>query len=115
MSTFVPPFCGVSDDSIVADALPFPRASRARADSFARRAASSLSSRFTSVLNESEIGPSFTAIVAFQFSSSTVSSSVAPGMHGMIRGTSIRSAHARSGGVGTSKEFSSFTRPRAPP
>jgi hypothetical protein len=30
-------------------------------------------------------------------------------MHGMIRGTSISSAHACSGDAGTSNEFSSFT------
>src|SRR6266568_4312398 len=61
-------------------------------------------------MNDSEIGPSLTAIVAFQCESSTVSSSFAPGMHGMMRGTSISSAHACSGGAGTSNEFSSFRR-----
>ena len=113
MSTRVPPFCDVSDDSIVACALPRPRASRALADSFARRDASSASSRFTSAANVSEIGPSFTLTVAFQLASSIVSSSFAPGMHGMMRGTSIRSAHAASGAAGTSNVFSSRIR-RAP-
>ena len=98
-----PPLCGVRDDSIVADALPRPRASRAFADRVARCATSSTSSRLTSVLNDSEMGPSLTAIVAFQFSSSTASSTVAPGIHGMTRGTSISSAHACSGGADTSE------------
>jgi hypothetical protein len=55
------------------------------------------------------MGPSFTCIVAFQLESSTTSSSVAPGMHGTMRGTSMSRSHARSGGAPTSNEFSSFT------
>src|SRR5262249_42239640 len=73
------------------------------------RAVASASSRLTSVLNDSAIGPSFTAIVAFQVVSSTCSSSVAPGMQGTTRGTSISRAHTCSGGAATSNEFSSFT------
>jgi hypothetical protein len=42
-----------------------------------RDAQTSSSSRATSVMNDSEIGPSLTAIVAFQCRSSTVSSSFA--------------------------------------
>ena len=60
-------------DSIVACAAPRPRVSRALAESVALRAASSASSRLTSVSNVSEIGPSFTFSFAFQFESSTVS------------------------------------------
>ena len=77
------------------------------------RLASSTSVRLQSVANVSPIGPSFTCIVASQFESLTVSSSLAPGMHGMIRGTSMRRAQAFSGGASTWNEFSSFK--RAPP
>ncbi len=114
MSTRVPPFCGVSEESIVADALPRPRASRAFADSLVLRADASASSRLTSVLNESEIGPSLTAIVAFQVESSISSSRLAPGMHGITRRTSINRSQTCSGRAGTSNEFSSFTRPEQP-
>jgi hypothetical protein len=104
----------VSDESIVADALPRPRASRAFADSLVFRAAASASSRLTSVLNVSAIGPSLTAIVAFHVVSSISSSSFAPGMHGITRWTSISRSQTCSGWAGTSNEFSSFTRPEQP-
>jgi hypothetical protein len=49
-----------------------------------------------------------TETFAFQFESSTVSVSWAPGMHGTTRGTSIRRFHAVSREAATSKEFSSW-------
>ncbi len=69
----------------------------------------SAASRVTSASKLSAIGPSLTASFAFQCSSSTVSVSVAPGMHGITRGTSISSAQAASGVASTSNEFSIFT------
>ena len=48
-------------------------------------------------------------VLPFQVRSSTTSVSSAPGMHGTIRGTSFKSAQARSGGAGTSKLFSNRT------
>ena len=108
-STRVPSSSCESEDSIVACAAPRPRDSRALAESVALRAASSVSSRLTSVSNASEIGPSFTFSFAFQFESSTVSVSVAPGMHGITRGTSISRSHAFSGATGTSNELSIFS------
>ena len=108
MSTRVPPPAASSLDSTVARACPRPRASRPVADSFTVRVASSASSRATSVRNVSEIGPSFTFILAFQWVSSTASVSSAPGMQGTTRGTSSSRSHAASGEAGTSNEFSSF-------
>ena len=94
---------------MVALARPRLRVSRALAPSTTRWSASSASLRSTSVAKVSPIGPSFTCIVAFQLFSSTTSSSFAPGMQGTMRGTSMSSAHAFSGGAATSNEFSSFT------
>src|SRR5215211_530607 len=107
MSTRVPPFADVSDDSTVARAAPRPRISRPSAESVTRRPASSTCSRLTSVANVSATGPSFTATLAFQLESSTTSVSSAPGMQGTTRGTSSKRSQAVSGGAGTSKEFSS--------
>ena len=56
-------------------------------------------------------GPSFTAIVVFQVPSSTISTSVAPGMQGTTRSGSSRSARVSAGEAGTSNSCWSFTVP----
>jgi hypothetical protein len=102
----VPPSAAASLDSMVACAAPRPRISRALADRRTRPASSSASSRRTSVANVRAIGPIFTFMLAFQFDSSTSSTSSAPGMQGTTRRTSISSAHAAERSAGTSNELS---------
>ena len=64
---------------------PRPRSSRAFVDSTTRFSAVSTSVRATSAANWSAIGPSLTDTFAFQFESSTVSVSCAPGMRNDAR------------------------------
>ncbi len=81
---------GSSQEVTVALAAPLPFCSMPLAVSTTRLASSSRSAIFTSPANDIETGPNFMFSLPFQWVSSTVSVSSAPGMQGAIFSTSSR-------------------------
>src|SRR3954470_8176008 len=89
---------------MVALALPWPLVSRPSARSTARPAASSCSTKVSLPLYWEVIGPTFTLTMP-RYSSPSISCSSAPGMHGAMRSTSVRSVHASCRGTPTRNSF----------
>ena len=101
-----PSSVGSSHDVTLAVAAPLPFCSMPLAARTTRCAASSRSCIVTCPANESFTGPKAMFTLPFQFVSSTVSVSSAPGMHGATFSTSSRYAQTTSAGRATVNSFS---------
>ncbi len=109
ISTREPASFGSRRKPTTALAPPRPFGSRPWAFTWAVWALSSMFSKLASPSKVRDTGPRRTDTVPLKCRPSVTSVSVAPGMQGAMRSTSISTAQASAGGSDTSNELSNFT------